>query len=142
MACQASCDEFDRADLYSWCPRREVDRIRNRQRWLLDLKTNEKGIYGETALQLAGYRFAQFYIGPDGKELPMIPVDRTGAIQITSDDAQLFPTQSDRTSLRWLWYAGQVAEFVSAGRDLVYPAMEPHNPDAPIARVVYDNEEN
>ncbi|SLE90543.1 Uncharacterised protein [Mycobacteroides abscessus subsp. abscessus] len=110
----------------------------NRQRWLLDLKTNEKGIYGETALQLAGYRYAEFYIGEDGKEHPMIPVDRTGAVHITSDDAQLIPTESGRSSLRWLWYAGQVAEFVSAGRDLVYPALEPHNPDAPVARVVYD----
>ncbi|WP_078290692.1 hypothetical protein [Mycobacterium sp. D16R24] len=114
----------------------------NRQRWLLDLKTNEKGIYGETALQLAGYRYAEYYIDPTGKEVPMIPVDRTGAVHITSDDAQLIPTQSDEMSLRWLWYAAQVGEFVSAGRDLIYPAMQPHNPDAPIARVVYDNQED
>jgi hypothetical protein len=113
-----------------------------RELWLLDLKTNEKGIYGETALQLAGYRYAEFYIDADGNEVPMIPVQRTGAVHITSDDAQLIPTQSDEMALRWLWYAGQVGEFVSASRDLIYPALEPHDPDAPIARVVYDTKEN
>jgi hypothetical protein len=27
--------------------------------WLLDVKTNRSGIYGETALQLAAYRYAE-----------------------------------------------------------------------------------
>lgn len=111
------------------------------ERWLCDLKTNEKGIYGETALQLAAYRYAQKYLGDDGKEHDMLPVQRTGAIHITSDDAQLIPTTSSEAQLRAFWYAGQVATFVDSSRDLIGAAIQPHNPDAPTARVVYDNQE-
>jgi hypothetical protein len=110
------------------------------ERWLLDLKTNEKGIYGETALQLAAYRYAEKYLGDDGKEHDMIPVQRTGAIHITSDAAQLIPTTSGEGQLRAFWYAGQVAQFVDSSRDLIGAAIHPHDSDAPVARVVYDQE--
>lgn len=108
------------------------------ERWLLDLKTNEKGIYGETALQLAAYRYAEKYLGDDGKEHDMVPVQHTGAVHITSDDAQLIPTISGENQLRSFWYSGQMADFVDSSRDLIGAPIEPHNSDAPVARVVYD----
>lgn len=108
------------------------------ERWLLDLKTNEKGIFGETALQLAGYRYADKYIGDDGQEHDMIPVQRTGAILISSDSSRLIPTISGEQQLRQLWYAGQVGAFVDSSRDLIGAAIQPHDPDAPTARVVFD----
>lgn len=111
------------------------------ERWLLDLKTNEKGIFGETALQLAGYRYAEKYVGDDGQEHDMIPVERTGAILIGSSGSQLIPTISGENQLRSLWYAGQTADFVSASRDLIGAAIQPHDPDAPVARVVFDSQE-
>jgi hypothetical protein len=108
------------------------------ERWLLDLKTNEKGIFGETALQLAAYRFAEKYLDDDGVEQDMPPVDKTGAILISSDNAQLIPTTSTIDQLKQFWYAGQVADFVADSRDLIGAPVEPYDPDAPAARVVYD----
>jgi hypothetical protein len=108
------------------------------ERWLLDLKTNEKGIFGETALQLAAYRYAEKYIGTDGKEHDMPAVQRTGAILISSDGSQLIPTISTIDQLKAFWYAGQVAQFVDSSRDLIGAPIEPFDPDAPVARVVYD----
>jgi len=111
------------------------------ERWLVDLKTNEKGIFGETALQLAGYRYAEKYLGDDGQEYDMIPVARTGAILIGSDSAQLIPTISGEPQLRALWYAAQVGAFVDSSRDLIGAPIPPHDPDGPVARVVYDSQE-
>lgn len=108
------------------------------ERWLVDLKTNEKGIFGETALQLAGYRYADAYLDADGKEHPMIPVQRTGAILIGADGSKLIPTISGEQQLRTLWYAGQVGQFVSDSRDYIGDAIPPHDPDAPVARVVFE----
>jgi hypothetical protein len=68
---------------------------KKRERWLLDIKTGEKGIFAETALQLAAYRNAQFYVDNDHHEQPMIPVDACGAINVTADDAALVPVITD-----------------------------------------------
>lgn len=121
-------------DLIAW-----LNTVDGRQLWLLDLKTNEKGIFGETALQLAGYRFAEFYVGPDGEELPMPAVERTGAIHITSDDALLIPTISTEQQLRTLWYAAQIGQFVDASRDFVGDSVAPFDPSPTVAHVVYDD---
>ena len=108
------------------------------ERWLLDLKTNEKGIFGETALQLAAYRYAEKYLADDGQERDMIPVQRTGAILISSETARLIPTVSGVDQLKAFWYAAQVGAFVDSSRDLIGEAIQPHNPDAPVARVVFE----
>jgi hypothetical protein len=108
------------------------------ERWLCDLKTNEKGIFAETALQLAAYRFAEKYLADDGTEQDMLSVQRTGAILISSESAQLIPTTSGVDQLKSFWYAGQVGAFVDSGRDLIGEAIQPHNPDAPVARVVFE----
>lgn len=120
-------------DLVAW-----LNTTDGRQLWLLDIKTNEKGIYGETALQLAGYRYAEFYVGSDGKEHPMPAVERTGAIHVTSDDALLIPTISGEAQLRTLWYAGRVAEFVDNSRDLIGDSIEPFDPAPSTARLVFE----
>jgi hypothetical protein len=56
-------------------------------RLLIDLKTNRSGIFGETALQLAGYRHADTYLDEDGNEQPMLEVDGCAAVHITADGA-------------------------------------------------------
>lgn len=109
-----------------------------RATWLLDLKTNEKGIYGETALQLAAYRYADVYLDENGKEQPMIEVQRTGAIHITSSDVQLIPTDSGETSMRVFRYAQQMAQFAESSRDLVGPAVQPPETEKAVARVVWE----
>lgn len=122
-------------DLVAWVTNPETG---ERELWLLDLKSNEKGIFAETALQLAAYRLAEFYVDADGNEQPMMPVDRTGAVLVNAAGARLIPTISTEQQLRMFWYAGQVRDFVDNGRDLIGAAIEPPNPNPSTARVVWE----
>ena len=51
------------------------------RRYLLDIKPG-KGVYGEVALQLAAYRFAEFIGGADGDEVPMPEVDGCAVLHL------------------------------------------------------------
>lgn len=57
--------------------------------WLIqiDLKTS-KGVYGETALQLAAYSRAEFYIDEDGNEQPMPKIIKTLVAHVTPMDRE------------------------------------------------------
>lgn len=59
-------------------------------RVLVDYKTSN-GIYGETALQVAAYRYADLYLDEQGDEQPMIPVDDTYVLHIQADGYELIP---------------------------------------------------
>jgi hypothetical protein len=63
-------------------------------RSLVDYKTS-RGVYGETALQVAAYRYAEVYLDKDGNEQPMVPVDRTFVLHIKPDDYDLVPLIAD-----------------------------------------------
>lgn len=89
------------------------------KRLLVDLKTNRSGIFGETALQLAGYRYADTYVDENGDEQPMIEVDGCAAIHVRADGADLIPVTAGPMQHRWLLYAQQVAEFDKQSRDFV-----------------------
>lgn len=93
-------------------------------RWLTDIKTNRSGIYGETALQLAGYRFADTWV-IDGEEAPPLQVERCGAIHVRGDGYSLIPVTAGPEQHRALLYAQQVGEFVNNSRDLVGDAVTP-----------------
>lgn len=76
---------------------------------LLDIKTS-KGIYGETALQLAAYRNAEVYLHPEtGEETPMPEVDFTGVVWVRADGYDLVPYESGDREWRAFLYAYQVA---------------------------------
>lgn len=105
---------------------------------LLDAKTNEKGIYGETALQLAAYRYAEFYLDVDGTEKPMPPVTGCGAILISSDDAQLIPCTAGPEQFKSFRIAAAMRDIVDNGRDLIGSPVAPHNPNPSTAHVVYE----
>jgi hypothetical protein len=107
-----------------------------RRRLLLDAKTNEKGIFGETPLQLAAYRYADFYLDADGKEQPMIEVAGCGAILISSETAQLVPCQSGPEQMKSFRIAAAMRDIVNNGRDLVGAPVE--SPSQSTARIVYE----
>jgi hypothetical protein len=109
-----------------------------RERWLLDLKTGERGIYPETALQLCAYRFAEFYVDQDGNEQPMIPVEATGAVHVTADDAVLVPTVSEREQYQMFRIAQKVYEFDRDKDGLILPALR--LPTNSTASIVWDGE--
>lgn len=60
------------------------------ERWLLDIKTG-KGIYGETACQLAAYARAEVYLDAAGEEQAMPEIPRIGALHVTESGTVLYP---------------------------------------------------
>jgi hypothetical protein len=94
-------------------------------RAICDLKTSRSGIWGETALQLAAYRFADVYLDAGGAEQPMIPVDIALGIHVTADDSRLLPIPADQARYRQFQYVQQVALFCAQSRDLIGPPITP-----------------
>ncbi len=115
-----------------------LDREGQHKTLLLDIKTNEKGIFGETALQLAAYRFAEFYLDPDGNEQPMLEVDGCGAILVGSDSAQLIPTYSGAEQFKAFRIAMAMRDIVTNARDWVGAAVEPRDANPSTARLVFE----
>lgn len=95
---------------------------------LIDAKTNRTGIFGETALQLAGYRYAEF-MQTDPRDpataFPMPEVTWTGAVWIRPDGYSLKPIVAEREQHRAFLYANQVGIFDEGSRDLVGEPIEP-----------------
>lgn len=95
---------------------------------LIDAKTNRSGIFGETALQLAGYRFAEF-MQPDPKDpdtaFPMPGVTWTGALWIRPNGYSLIPVVADEQQHRAFLYVQQVGQWDKTSRDLVGSPIEP-----------------
>ncbi len=94
--------------------------------WLLDWKTGGKGIFRESALQLAAYRNAEVYVDADGAEQPLPNVDAVGAVWLRADGYDLIPVQADADSFRTFLYALQVARFCAAPpEDYIGEALAP-----------------
>jgi hypothetical protein len=77
-------------------------------RALIDYKTSGSGIFGETALQLAAYRFAEVMLDEDGNEQPMEPTDWCGALWLRADGFDLYPMRADEEVHRVFLYLRQV----------------------------------
>lgn len=95
---------------------------------LIDAKTTRSGIFGETALQLAGYRFTEF-LQTDPKDpdtaVPMPEITWTGALWIRPDGYSLVPVRADADQHRVFLYVQQVGMWDKASRDLVGDPIEP-----------------
>lgn len=89
------------------------------ERWLLDTKTSQSGVFGETSLQLAAYRYATHYLAADGSEQPMPAVQRTGVVHVRGDGYELVPVVARRRQFLSFLYAREVGRFVEGARDLV-----------------------
>lgn len=102
--------------------------LRERRRWLLDVKTNRSGIFGETALQLAAYRYADVWIDEEnGTENEMPEVDLTGAIHVRADGYDLIPVEAGPLQHRQFLYVQQVAAFSETSRELIgEPVISPY----------------
>jgi hypothetical protein len=81
--------------------------------WLVDLKTG-KGVFAETALQLAAYRYAEALLLPDGTEVEMPVVDRVGVAHVLADTVRLLPVDAGPETFRLFLYVRQVALFMRA----------------------------
>lgn len=95
------------------------------KRLLVDLKTNRSGIFGETALQLAGYRYAETYVDADGAPHPMLTVDGCAAIHVRADGFDLIPLTVGPQQFRDFLYAQQIKRFDAESSDLVGAPIPP-----------------
>lgn len=98
------------------------------QHLLVDIKTNRSGIFGDIALQLAAYRYADAII--DGNtdtrdEQPVPLVDGCAAVHVRGDGYDLIPVTATWAEFRAFLYAQQVGQFAETSRDLVGPAIQP-----------------
>jgi hypothetical protein len=95
---------------------------------LIDAKTGRTGVYGETALQLSGYRFAE-YMQTDPRDpdtaFPMPEVTWTGAVWIRPDGYSLLPVVTGEEQYRTFRYVREVGEFDKDSRDLIGTPIEP-----------------
>lgn len=82
-------------------------------RTLVDIKTSRSGPYPETALQLAGYRYAETILDPDGEaEEAMPPVEACAVLWVRSDGYDLYRFGADESVYRIFLYCKQVAEWL------------------------------
>lgn len=98
------------------------------RRWLLDIKTARSGVFGENALQLAGYRYSDAYLDDDGEEQELPDVELTGVVHVRADGYDLIPVTAERQQHRQFLYAQQVKQFCDDSRDLVGDALMPPTP--------------
>lgn len=89
-----------------------------------DIKASKSGIFGEVALQLAAYFFADFYVDDDGAEQPIPEVDAYAALWVTADGCRIVPVTVGPDQHRDFLYAAQVAAFAAGARDLVGEPVE------------------
>ena len=94
------------------------------RRWLLDVKTGKR-VYGDVALQLAAYRYAEHYADEDGTERPMPKVDGCAVVHVRDDDADLVPVTAGPEQHKTFLYVAQVAKFADAASDLIGDVLIP-----------------
>ena len=99
-------------------------RLADGRLWLLDFKTNLKGIFLETVAQLAAYRYAEFYViegeldqAGQAVEHPMPPVDETGVVWVRADGYDLVPVDAGPEAFAVFGAVQQVATFATSRRD-------------------------
>lgn len=116
----AEASVFNRTEAYAGTLDAIMD-IPGRGRCLIDYKS-AKGVYAETALQLAAYRFAEFIGLPDGTEWPMPKVDGCAVLHLHPNAGPegyaLIPMVADEQVFTAFKYAREVfrwAEETSKG---------------------------
>lgn len=97
------------------------------RRALLDFKTS-KGVYADTGLQLAAYRYATHYIGDDGEPHPMPEVDWCGVIHVRADGYDVYPIRADEHVLKQMRYVAAVARAVDEMDSWKLPALPAPQP--------------
>lgn len=108
------------ADLCAWLQLPE----RGRTLLLCDLKTSRSGIFGETALQLAAYRFADKWIVAGAERNPE-PVEHCAGIHVRADGYDLLPVEASEAEHKDFLYAARVGQFVARSRELVGAPIAP-----------------
>ena len=85
------------------------------RRVLFDYKTGASGIWPETALQLAAYRYADAYVAKDGTEIPMkeVGLSESKAVWIRADGYDVVPLNTDGSVFKAFLHVLQVAKAIA-----------------------------
>lgn len=98
-----------------------------KRRLLMDLKSSRSGIFGDVALQLSAYRYADVMLdGPEEEDMP--EVDDCAGVHIRGDGADLVPVTTNLEVHRSFLYLQQVGRFLDISRDLVGAPIPPELP--------------
>jgi hypothetical protein len=91
------------------------------RRALMDYKTSDSGIWPETILQQAAYRFAEFYLDADGNEQPMADLGITDAfgVHLRPDGYAVHPLPSDERAFKDFLHVAWVARWAKNAKQLV-----------------------
>lgn len=93
-----------------------------RVRALLDIKTSRSGIFGETALQLAAYGHAAYWLGAS-PEVFSQPIAWTGAVHVRADGYALVPVVAGEEQFEAFLDVQKVAGWMDGSRDLIGEGM-------------------
>lgn len=91
---------------------------------LLDYKTS-KGVYPDTGLQLAAYRYSTHYTDDDGEAHPMPSVDWCGVVHVRSDGYDVYEIRADETVLLRMRYVAAVARLKAEMNEWKSDALTP-----------------
>jgi hypothetical protein len=99
-------------------------------RVLLDYKAARSGVWGETALQVAAYRYAEIYLDNAGIERPMPEVDHCLGVWLQGDGLhETRPLTAGPEQFRTFRYVYETAKFLAA------PDLFKYEGDPPVREV-------
>lgn len=93
-----------------------IYRLRDGRTILADNKTGS-GVYGDAALQLAGYAGAEFYVDDAGDEQPLPAVDGLAVIHITANGTDLYEVADPEAAWKDFLHVAWVAKSVDRIKD-------------------------
>ena len=112
-----------RAQWYAGTPDAVVT-LPDGERLLMDWKTGKR-VYGESALQLAAYRNAEFYLDDDGAEQPMPEVDGLATVHVTPTGTDVYRVSDPALAWKQFQHAAWVARQADAIRDQITTPSTP-----------------
>ncbi|GAU66684.1 hypothetical protein SSP35_03_03320 [Streptomyces sp. NBRC 110611] len=94
---------------------------------LFDYKTSRSGVWPDTALQLAAYRYADFHLNDDGTESPMarLNITATYAVHLREDGYAVVPLDTSEETFQLFLDVAAVARADKARRTLVHAPVTP-----------------
>ena len=112
-------------DLMLWLP---TGPGRRRELWLIDYKTSAtrpaSSVYPENALQLAALRYCEHVLLPDDTDGPVLPIERTGVLNLRQRSHALVPMPAGRDAHRAFRGALETTRWLHAA-PATYPALLP-----------------